>query len=91
MAKKNEAADKAEDTGFEKLLERLEKIVEEMEAGKLPLEDMISRFEEGQDLVRVCSKRLNEVQKKIEVLVKKGDKIVSGELDEPIDEGAEQV
>ena len=82
MAKKvDAAADKMEAQGFEKMLERLEKIVEEMEGGKLALEEMISRFEEGQALVKSCSRKLNEVQRKIEVLVKKGDKIMTEELD----------
>lgn len=57
---------------FEKAMERLEKIVEEMEDGTLGLEDMIKRFEEGQTLIKFCSDRLNEVEKKVEVLVTKG-------------------
>jgi exodeoxyribonuclease VII small subunit len=60
---------------FEKSLERLETIVGEMEDGKLGLEDMIARFEEGQKLIKFCSIKLNEVERKIELLVKKGDKI----------------
>ena len=66
---------------FEKSLERLEKIVEEMEEGNLPLDDMIARFEEGQGLLKVCRKKLNEVQKKVEVLVKKEGSVVSEDLD----------
>ena len=57
---------------FEKSLERLETIVEEMEAGDLPLEQMIKHFEEGSKLVTLCSGKLNEVEQKIEKLVKKG-------------------
>jgi exodeoxyribonuclease VII small subunit len=59
---------------FEKSLERLEKIVGEMEGGRLSLDDMIARFEEGQGLIKFCSEKLNEVERKIEVLVRKGDK-----------------
>ena len=59
--------------GFEKALARLEAIVSEMEAGALGLEEMIARFEEGQSLVKFCTGKLNEVDRKIEVLVKKGD------------------
>jgi len=58
---------------FEDAIERLEKIVQEMESGSLSLEDMITRFEEGQKLVGQCSKRLNEVERRIEVLMKKDD------------------
>ena len=57
---------------FEKSLERLEAIVEEMESGNLSLEQMIKHFEEGSKLVAICSGKLNEVEQKIEKLVKKG-------------------
>jgi exodeoxyribonuclease VII small subunit len=56
---------------FETALKRLETLVEEMESGELPLEKMISRFEEGSKLVTLCSGKLNEVEQKIEKLVKK--------------------
>lgn len=58
---------------FEKSLERLETIVDEMESGELPLEQMIKHFEEGSKRVAQCSKKLTEVEQKIEKLVKKGD------------------
>lgn len=61
---------------FEKALERLEKIVTEMETGKLPLEAMIGRFEEGQKLIEFCTRKLNEVERRIELLVKKGETAV---------------
>lgn len=57
---------------FEVAMKRLESIVAEMEGGKLNLEDMIARFEEGQALIALCSTKLNEVEKRVEVLVKKG-------------------
>ena len=56
---------------FEQSLERLELLVEEMESGELSLEDMIRHFEEGSKLVELCTKKLNEVEQKIEKLVKK--------------------
>lgn len=71
---------------FEKSLERLEAIVEEMESGDLPLEQMIKHFEEGSKLVTLCSGKLNEVEQKIEKLVKKG-----GALTEEPFEAAEQL
>ena len=55
---------------FETALERLEKIVSEMESGELPLEETLKRYEEGVGLARYCSEKLNEVQKKIELLKK---------------------
>ncbi len=64
---------------FEKALERLEEIAAAMERGDLGLEKMVEAFEEGQKLVKLCSSRLNEVEKKIEMLVKKADGSVETE------------
>ena len=62
---------------FEKSLARLETIVEEMESGDLSLEQMIKHFEEGSKLVTLCSGKLNEVEQKIEKLVKKGGSLTA--------------
>lgn len=70
-----------ETVNFEKAMARLEKIVSEMESGELPLEDMIARFEEGQGLITFCTGKLNEVEKKVEMLVKKGGEIVTVPFD----------
>lgn len=69
--------------GFEKSLERLETIVREMESGELSLEKMMKHFEEGMGLVKVCSGRLNEVERKIEMLVKKGEQTVAEPFEVP--------
>ena len=59
---------------FEKAMERLEGIVGEMEGGELSLDVMIERFEEGQKLIKFCSGKLDEVERKIEkLLTKEGD------------------
>ena len=58
------------DMNFEKALEKLEKIVDEMESGKLPLDDSLKRYEEGIKLIQLCSKRLETAQKKVELLTK---------------------
>ena len=55
--------------GFETALTRLETIASQMESGQLGLEDMVKAFEEGQKLVKACSSKLNEVEKRIEMLV----------------------
>ena len=55
---------------FENSLERLEAIVEELQATELPLETRLKRFEEGVALVRECKKALDSAAKKVEVLVK---------------------
>ena len=74
MAEKTEKAQT-----FEKALARLEEIAAEMESGDLGLEKMVAAFEEGQKLVKLCSSKLNEVEKKIEMLVKKSDGSVGTE------------
>jgi exodeoxyribonuclease VII small subunit len=66
---------------FEKSLERLEALVEEMESGQLSLEQMIRHFEEGSKLVTLCSAKLNEVEQKIEKLVKKGGVLTTEPFD----------
>ncbi|NLG35259.1 MAG: exodeoxyribonuclease VII small subunit [Lentisphaerae bacterium] len=81
------AAEKKEKAqSFEKALARLEEIAAAMESGDLGLEKMVEAFEEGQKLVKLCSSRLNEVEKKIEMLVKKADGSVEAE---PFGDGAE--
>lgn len=60
----------AEEIKFEKALERLEKIVEELEAGDIPLEDALKKYEEGVRLSRTCSEKLAQAEKKIQILTK---------------------
>jgi exodeoxyribonuclease VII small subunit len=55
---------------FEGAMDRLEKIVEEMESGKLPLEDLIVRYEEGMNLVKVCQERLTHAEQKIQIIAR---------------------
>jgi len=49
---------------------RLEKIVEQMESGKLPLEDLIVHYEEGMNLVKICQERLANAEQKIEIIAR---------------------
>ena len=58
---------------FEEALAELEKIVEELETGDIPLESSLKLYEEGIGLYRFCMKKLEELQGKIEVLVKELD------------------
>lgn len=88
MSEKKAAARKADEPiPFEKALERIEKIVGEMEEGSLSLDRMISHFEEGQELIKFCSAKLNEVERRIEILAKKGGQTVV----EPFEEEEETV
>ena len=58
---------------FEKSIQQLEEIVQELESGDLPLEKAMQRFEEGIRLSKQCSKMLDETEKKISVLVHERD------------------
>src|SRR5438552_16095982 len=60
----------APELNFEKAMDRLEAIVEQMETGKLPLEDLIVRYEEGMNLVKVCQERLSKAEQKIEIIAR---------------------
>jgi exodeoxyribonuclease VII small subunit len=58
----------AVELSFEAAIEKLEKIVEQMESAKLPLEDLIVQYEEGIRLVAVCNDRLTAAENRIETL-----------------------
>jgi exodeoxyribonuclease VII small subunit len=55
---------------FESAMDRLESIVEQMESGKLPLEDLIVRYEEGMNLVKICQERLASAEQKIDIIAR---------------------
>mgnify|MGYP001363672781 CR=1 FL=1 len=55
---------------FETALEDLEQVVEQLDSGDLSLEDSLAAFEKGVGLVKFCNDKLNEVEKKVELLVK---------------------
>jgi exodeoxyribonuclease VII small subunit len=54
---------------FETAMERLESIVGRLENGDVPLEQAIELFQQGMQLSHLCSKKLEQVEKKIEMLV----------------------
>ena len=58
---------------FEDAMERLEMIVESLEGGELSLEDAIKVFEEGMKLIKFCSDKLEEAEKKVTMLVQKNN------------------
>jgi len=57
---------------FEAAMQRLEDIVQRLEGGELLLEESLKAFEEGMKLVKFCSQKLEEVEKKVTVLVEEG-------------------
>ena len=60
---------------FETGLQQLELIVKEMESGELPLERALQLFEKGMQLSETCRKQLEEAETRIEILIRKGDKV----------------
>jgi exodeoxyribonuclease VII small subunit len=69
---------------FEKALEQLEQIVHEMESGRLPLESALKKFEEGIKLSRFCSQKLEETERRINLLIENQDGSV---IEKPFGEG----
>ena len=66
----NQAKKPAAEANFEQAMKRLEAIVEQMESGDLPLEDLIVRYEEGMKLVKVCQERLVSAEQRIEIITR---------------------
>lgn len=58
---------------FEEAMQRLEDIVEKLEESDLSLNDSLKIFEEGIKLIGFCSKRLEEVEQKVTMLVKENE------------------
>ena len=78
------AAPAAQSKSFETQLGALEQIVRELERGDLPLEESLKLFEEGVRLSRECQERLNQAERRIEVLLRdsEGRAVVSAFEDE---------
>ena len=55
---------------FEKALKRLEEIVNQLEAGELSLDESLKIFQEGIELSRFCTKKLQETESKVKKLIK---------------------
>ncbi len=60
---------------FEECLQRLEKIVNDLEKGDLPLESALKLFEEGIQLSSSCRKELEAAEGKVEILLKQNGKL----------------
>jgi len=55
---------------FEDAISRIEEIIKKLETGEIPLEESLKLFEEGMNLINFCQKKLNEVEQKVEILIK---------------------
>ena len=60
---------------FEECLQRLEKIVQDLEKGDVPLEKSLTLFEEGMQLSTTCRKELEEAEGKVEILLRQNGKL----------------
>ncbi len=79
-----------EEKSFEDAMKRLEKIVSDLETGDLPLEKSLEIFEEGMRLVRFCSKKLDEAEQKVNILIKDSEGRYVEKPFEPEDNGKEE-
>ena len=72
---------------FEKAFQHLEKIVQRLESEELPLDESLQLFEEGIKLSRFCHQRLEEVEKKIELILAdaKGQPVIEPFEDEELE------
>lgn len=67
---------------FEKALDQLETLVEEMENGDLSLEDSLKAFEQGIKLTRECQTALAQAEQKVQMLIAENEELRLVELDE---------
>jgi exodeoxyribonuclease VII small subunit len=65
---------KESEESFENSLKRLEQIAQEMESDDLDLDKSLSLFNEGMGIIKICSQKLTETKKKIEILLEDGGK-----------------
>ena len=79
---------KARSNDFEKAFQQLEKIVQRLESEELSLDDSLKLFEQGISLSRFCHSRLEEVEKKIELILSdaKGEPITEPFESEELEE-----
>jgi exodeoxyribonuclease VII small subunit len=55
---------------FEQAMRQLEQIVQDLESGEMPLEKALKKFEEGIELSKFCTEKLDETEKRITILVR---------------------
>jgi len=58
---------------FEEAMEKLEKIVEDLESGKLSLEDSVKSFEKGIELSKLCKKKLENAENRVKKIVENAE------------------
>ena len=58
-----------EEIKFEEAIKKLEEIAKELESGELGLDESVNKFEEGMKLSKICTKMLNDAEKRINLLI----------------------
>ncbi|MEK9820671.1 MAG: exodeoxyribonuclease VII small subunit [Gammaproteobacteria bacterium] len=66
---------------FETSLEKLEKLVEQMEDGDLTLEDSLKTFEEGIRLTRECQQALAAAEQKVKLLIEENGQVTASDFE----------
>jgi len=66
---------------FEASLEKLEKLVEQMEDGDLTLEDSLKTFEEGIRLTRECQQALAAAEHKVKLLIEENGQVTASDFE----------
>ncbi len=82
--------EKEQGPSFEEAMKSLETVVARLESGETPLEESIRLFEEGMKLSEICRKRLDEADRKIEILLRKPGGVSVEEEDEGEFSGKEE-
>lgn len=85
MNKDNNHNPEDKEINFENAFSRLEEILEKMNSGSASLDDSLKLYEEADKLINICTKKLNEAERKIEILIKnRNGELTMGENNKPL-------
>ena len=73
---------KKKNRAFEDYIKNLNEIVKKMESDDMNLEDMIDSYENGMNLINICSSELNKIEKRVKILIQKNNKIIQQDMEE---------
>ena len=73
---------KKKNKAFDDYIKNLNEIVEKMESDDMNLEDMIDSYENGMNLINICTSELNEIEKRVKILIQKNNKIIQKDMEE---------
>lgn len=80
------AQEPRENLSFEQILAQLSRVVERLEAGEIPLEQALATFEQGVALSRLGAKRLDEAERRVEILLREDQELVLQPMSEERDD-----